>query len=64
MRAFAEELAPGGGGPDKFLAEINRRLLAILTQTRVPMFVSAFYTVIDLVRGECGYPSGRPAHYW
>ena len=62
VRALADELTPAAAEPDKFLTEINRRLLAILTQTRVPMFVSAFYIVIDLVRGELRYSSaGHPS---
>ena len=62
VRALAEELLPAAAEPDKFLTEINRRLLAILTQTRIPMFASAFYIVIDLARDELRYSNaGHPS---
>ncbi len=61
LRGLAEELLPAASKPDKFLTEINRRLLAILTQTRSPMFASAFYVVIDLACGELRYSNaGHP----
>ncbi len=61
LRGLAEELLLAAAEPDKFLTEINRRLLAVLTQTRSPMFASAFYAVIDLVRGELRYSNaGHP----
>jgi len=62
LRGLAEELLPAAAEPDKFLTEINHRLLAVLTQTRSPMFASAFYAVIDLARGELRYSNaGHPA---
>jgi sigma-B regulation protein RsbU (phosphoserine phosphatase) len=62
VRALAEELVTAAAEPDKFLLEINRRLLGILTQTRMPMFASAFYVVVDLARGELRYSSaGHPS---
>ena len=62
VRALAEELVSAAAEPDKFLVEINHRLLGILTQTRMPMFASAFYVVVDLARGELRYSSaGHPS---
>jgi sigma-B regulation protein RsbU (phosphoserine phosphatase) len=62
VRALGEELVSAAAEPDKFLLEINRRLLGILTQTRMPMFASAFYVVVDLARGELRYSSaGHPS---
>jgi phosphoserine phosphatase RsbU/P len=62
VRALAEELMPVATEPAEFLTEINRRLLTILTQTRSPMFASAFYLVIDLWRGELRYSNaGHPS---
>jgi len=62
VRALAEELISAAAEPDRFLVEINRRLLGILTQTRMPMFASAFYLVVDLARGELRYSSaGHPS---
>ncbi len=61
LRALAEELMPVAAEPVSFLTEINHRLLAILAQTRSPMFASAFYVVIDLARGELRYSNaGHP----
>jgi sigma-B regulation protein RsbU (phosphoserine phosphatase) len=62
VRALADDLLPMASEPAKFLTEINLRLIAILTQTRSPMFASAFYLVIDLARGELRYSSaGHPS---
>ncbi len=62
VRTLAEELVSAAAEPDKFLVEINHRLLGILTQTRMPMFASAFYLVVDLARGELRYSSaGHPS---
>jgi sigma-B regulation protein RsbU (phosphoserine phosphatase) len=62
VRTLAEELVSAAAEPDRFLAEINRRLLGILTQTRMPMFASAFYLVVDLAHGELRYSSaGHPS---
>lgn len=61
VRALAEELITAAAEPGKFLTEINHRLLGILTQTRMPMFASAFYLVADLARGELRYSNaGHP----
>ena len=61
LRGLAEELLTAAAEPEKFLTEINHRLLAVLTQTRSPMFASAFYAVIDLARGELRYSNaGHP----
>jgi sigma-B regulation protein RsbU (phosphoserine phosphatase) len=62
VRALAEELIAVAAEPDRFLTEINHRLLGILTQTRMPMFASAFYLVADLARGELRYSNaGHPS---
>ena len=63
VRGLAEELISAAAAePDKFLTEINQRLLGILTQTRMPMFASAFYVVVDLARGELRYSNaGHPS---
>lgn len=58
LRAFAEELAPIAGDPGRFLTDMNRRLLGVLKQTRMPMFASAFYIVADPQAGEMRYAGG------
>jgi sigma-B regulation protein RsbU (phosphoserine phosphatase) len=51
-----------GGDPGRFLTEINRRLVSTLRQTRMPMFVSAFYMVADVAGRELRYASaGHPS---
>jgi phosphoserine phosphatase RsbU/P len=62
VRGLAEELITVAAEPDKFLTEINHRLLGILTQTRMPMFASAFYLMVDLARAELRYSNaGHPS---
>jgi sigma-B regulation protein RsbU (phosphoserine phosphatase) len=62
VRALAEELNTAAVSPGQFLSAINRGLLSILKQTRVPMFASAFYLVIDLAEGRLHYASaGHPS---
>ena len=64
VRGLTEELITAAAEPDKFLTEINHRLLGILTQTRMPMFASAFYFVADLARGELRYSNaGHPSPF-
>lgn len=62
VRTLTEQLKPIAGEPDHFLNEINRRLLAIMGQTRMPVFLSAFYLVADVVSGEMRYAdAGHPS---
>ena len=65
VRALVEELKPTAGDAGKFLTGINHGIVSILKQTRLPIFVSAFYLVADIGRGElrfanAGHPS--PLH--
>jgi sigma-B regulation protein RsbU (phosphoserine phosphatase) len=48
----ARGLADDVGG---LLAEVNRELLAILGQASVPVFLSAFYAVVDVTTGQLHY---------
>jgi sigma-B regulation protein RsbU (phosphoserine phosphatase) len=62
LRALVEELRPVAGDPSKFLATINRSLGAILAQTRVTVFASAYYLVADVARREIRYANaGHPS---
>jgi serine phosphatase RsbU (regulator of sigma subunit) len=62
VRALVEELTPMAGDPGQFLTQINRDLLRILKQTRMPLFASAFYLVADVNHGEVRYSNaGHPA---
>jgi len=62
LRALAEEIAPAAiDNPGRFLTDMNRRLLGILKQTRMPMFASAFYLVADPQAGTMRYAgAGHP----
>ncbi|MGA2220380.1 MAG: fused response regulator/phosphatase [Verrucomicrobiia bacterium] len=65
IRGCVEELKDMAADPGRFLTEINRLLVTTLRQTRLPMFVSAFYLVADVGAGEircanAGHPS--PLH--
>jgi sigma-B regulation protein RsbU (phosphoserine phosphatase) len=47
--------------PGRFLTEMNRELLAILGQGNVPVFLSAFYGLIDTTSGDfCYANAGHP----
>jgi sigma-B regulation protein RsbU (phosphoserine phosphatase) len=51
--------------PGKFLREMNSALISILRRTRTPMFISAFYLVIDTQTGLLRYANAghpRPLH--
>jgi sigma-B regulation protein RsbU (phosphoserine phosphatase) len=62
VRGWVDELKPVGGDPGRFLTEINRRLVSTLRQTRMPMFVSAFYMVVDAAGCELRYAgAGHPS---
>ncbi len=64
IRALVEELTPLASDPGQFLTHINRELLAILKQTRAPLFASAFYLVADAGRGQLRYATaGHPAPF-
>jgi len=62
LRALAEEIAPAViDDPGRFLTDMNRRMLGILKQTRMPMFASAFYLVVDPQAGTMRYAgAGHP----
>src|SRR5262249_9114258 len=62
VRALLEHFRGVAGGPGPFLEEINRELLAILGQASVPVFLSAFYWVMDTEAGALRYANaGHPA---
>lgn len=61
VRALVGELKSIAGKPGEFLGRLNRKLFAILTQTRIPMFASASYVVADVAKGELRYANaGHP----
>src|SRR5439155_26834249 len=61
IRALLEGVRGIADEPGRLLAEINRELLAILGQASVPVFLSAFYAVIDVPTGRVSYANaGHP----
>ncbi|MEO8353983.1 MAG: SpoIIE family protein phosphatase, partial [Chthoniobacteraceae bacterium] len=61
VRALMEEMRSVAGTPGEFIEHLNAKLCAILKQTEIPMFVSAFYVVADLAQGELRYANaGHP----
>jgi len=64
IRTLVEELLPMADDPGRFLAGINRGLLAILKHVEEPLFATAFYLVADVARGHLRYASaGHPAPF-
>jgi sigma-B regulation protein RsbU (phosphoserine phosphatase) len=62
VRGLVEEMRPIANEPGKFLTELNHALCAILRQTVTPLFVTAFYLVVDLGRQELRFTNaGHPA---
>jgi sigma-B regulation protein RsbU (phosphoserine phosphatase) len=61
VRALVEAWRHLADDASTFLSELNRELLAILGQTSVPVFLSAFYLVVDITTGEAVYANaGHP----
>ena len=61
VRALLEGARGLADDVGRLLAEVNRELLAILGQASVPVFLSAFYTVVDVTTGEMRYANaGHP----
>ena len=62
LRALIGEHPPSAPHPGKLLAQLNRGLRTILKATDTPMFVSAFYLVVNAVTGELAYANaGHPS---
>ena len=65
LRGLLEELKSAGTDPGRFLALINRALVSVLRNTRIPTFASAFYLVADTARAEVRYANaGHPMPYF
>jgi sigma-B regulation protein RsbU (phosphoserine phosphatase) len=65
VRAFVERLHPAAPDPSHFLEEMNQEMLAILGQASVPMFLSAFYGVLDVGAYQLRYANaGHPDPAW
>ncbi|MDD5260426.1 MAG: SpoIIE family protein phosphatase [Methylacidiphilales bacterium] len=61
QRIFVEELQPWSSNPGVFLGQLNRRLRAIFQRVETPLFVTAFYAVIDSANGALRFANaGHP----
>ena len=61
VRALLEGLRSIAGDSGRLLAEMNRELLAIFDKAAVPVFLSAFYAIIDTTTGHMEYANaGHP----
>jgi serine phosphatase RsbU (regulator of sigma subunit) len=61
VRALLEGARGQADDVGRLLAEINREVLAILGQASVPVFLSAFYAVVDVTSGQLRYANaGHP----
>ncbi len=61
LRGLAGEIMPLARDPGAFLDGFNRGLLPVLRQADSPMFVTAFFGVVDTVSGELHYANaGHP----
>jgi phosphoserine phosphatase RsbU/P len=65
QRTLVEQLSELAGDPGAFLEKMNASLVGLLRRTRMPMFVSAFYLVVDVANGTMSYANAghpRPLH--
>jgi phosphoserine phosphatase RsbU/P len=62
LRTLLGELSPVATQPGPLLTQLNRGLRSILAESRVVLFVSAFYLVADLGREELRYANA--GHPW
>ena len=61
VRALLEGLRPIAGESGRLLAAMNRELLAIFGKAAVPVFLTAFYAIIDTTTGHLEYANaGHP----
>jgi sigma-B regulation protein RsbU (phosphoserine phosphatase) len=64
VRGLIEEMKTDATDPGRFLGEMNRAIHAILHGAETPIFVTAFYMVADIARGELRYANaGHPAPF-
>lgn len=62
LRALVGDLGKHANDPGRFLAEMNRKLAAILKQIEEPLYATAFYMVADVAAGQLRYAkAGHPA---
>lgn len=61
IRALLEGVRGIADDPGRLLGEMNRELIAILGQASIPLFLSAFYAVIDTTTGTLSFANaGHP----
>ncbi len=58
VRTLVEDLREHAGEPGDFLRRVNEALCGVLKPMQTPIFMSAFFAVVDLDRGELRYANG------
>jgi sigma-B regulation protein RsbU (phosphoserine phosphatase) len=62
VRTLVEEMRGTAQMPGEFLGRVNRALRGVLKPMQTPMFVSAFFAVADLAKGELRYANAGHPH--
>jgi sigma-B regulation protein RsbU (phosphoserine phosphatase) len=61
LRALVDDLAPRSTDPGHFLAEVNRKLSALIHPADTPLFATAFYLIADVASGQMRFANaGHP----
>lgn len=64
VRGLIEEMKTDAADPGRFLGGMNHAIHTILRSAETPIFVTAFYMVVDTLRGEVRYANaGHPAPF-
>ena len=65
LQGLMQELSSLGNDPGRYLTEINRALVAILSRLHEVVFATAFYVVLDAHAGRLEYAcAGHPGPVW
>ncbi|MGA7215454.1 MAG: SpoIIE family protein phosphatase [Terrimicrobiaceae bacterium] len=62
VRSVVHELRPLWTRPDELLAAINRSLLEAFRNSDITLFASAFYVLVDLIKGQLSYANAGHPH--
>lgn len=62
MRTLVGETHPAWEDPAELLGQLNHALRDTLKHSRIPMFASAFYVVVDLHNGKLRYANAGHPH--
>lgn len=64
VKALLNQFGPNSPGPGDLLFHMNERFLEMMSSGGLPVFITAFCTVIDVANGICFYANaGHPAPF-